>query len=331
MSFEIIFEAGIGETRAAVVEAGDIVELHIERAESGLRAGDVRAGRLTRVLLPGRRGLVIIGGTEALIEPIPDGITEGAMLTVEVVREAIPERGRPKLAKVRGSDAPIRDAPNLAERLRAMKLPIRSVAAHEADRLEAAGWSEAIDQAATGIVPFDGGLLTISPTPAMTVIDVDGALPPGTLAVAGAGAAARAIRRFGLAGSIGIDLPTVGDRAVRLAAAAAIDAQLPPPFERTAVNGFGFVQIVRPRQRASVVEMLQADPVAAAALALLRRAERAVGIGERTLIAAPGVIAWLDAQPVLMTELARRIGAAARLQPDPALSISGGDVDVRVR
>lgn len=331
MSSEIIVEAGIGETRAARVEDGRIVELHIERDGAALRAGDVREGRLTRILVPGRRGVVAVGGEDALIEPIPAGVTEGARLFVEVAREAIPERGRPKLAKLRVADGPARDAPTLVQRLRAMGLPLRTAAAHGPDLLEAAGWSEALDEAATGVVPFDGGMLTISPTPAMTVIDVDGALPPAELAVAGAQAAALAIRRFGLAGSIGIDLPTVGDRNIRQAAGAAIDGALPPPFERTAVNGFGFVQIVRPRARASIIELVQGDPAATAALALIRRAEREPGAGERVLSAAPGVIAWIEARAALVDELARRIGATARLQAQAGLAISAGHVDVRPR
>lgn len=327
MSAEILLEPGIGEVRAARIEQGRIVELHVER-DGGLRAGDVREGRLVRILTPGRRGLVLVDGEDALIEPLPR-VAEGATLFVEVLREAIPEPGRPKLAKLRAADGPPRPAPDLAARLRRLGLPVRQPAPHGPDALEAAGWSEALDEAATGVVPFDGGVLTISPTPAMTVIDVDGALALADLAVAGARAAAQAIRRFGLAGSIGIDLPTVGDKAVRTAAAAAIDAALPPPFERTAVNGFGFVQIVRPRLRPSIVELVQGDPAATAALALLRRAERAGGVGARTLVAAPGVVAWLEARRAHVDELARRLGAAVQLRAAPELTISGGHVDVR--
>ena len=77
-------------------------------------------------------------------------------------------------------------------------------------------------------------------------------------------------------GSIGIDLPTL-PRARRQAAAAMVDAILPPPFERSAVNGFGFLQIVRRRIRPSIPEILRADPAAAAARALLRRAGRLQG------------------------------------------------------
>ena len=331
MSSEIIVDAGVGETRAAVVERGRIAELHIERDGDRWRAGDVREGRLIRILVPGRRGVVAVNGEETLIEPIPAGVTEGASLFVEIAREAIPEAGRPKLAKVRAAAGPPRDAPTLVDRLRATGSPLRTLSPHGPDLLEAAGWSEALEEAATGVAPFGGGMLTISPTPAMTVIDVDGALPPAELAVAGARAAALAIRRFALAGSIGIDLPTVGDRNVRQAAGAAIDAALPPPFERTAVNGFGFVQIVRPRARASIVELLQGDPSAAAALALLRRAEREPGAGERVLTAAPGIIGWIEARPALVDALARRVGAAVRLQPQAGLAISAGHVEVRSR
>jgi len=333
MSSEILFERGIGETRAAFVEDGRIVELHIER-ESCIRAGDVWNARLTRILVPGRRGIVNLSGSEALIEPLPR-VTEGALVNVEVVREAIPEPGRPRLPKVQatgaqaGAEGRVKSGPALVERLRALRLPMREIAAHQPDALESVSWSEAIEEARTGIVAFDGGLLTISLTPAMTVIDVDGGLSPAELAVRGAAAAALAIRRHGIGGSIGIDLPTVGDKAVRQAAASAVDASLPQPFERTAVNGFGFLQIVRRRVRPSVPELVQGALIETAALTLLRRAEREPGAGVRHLVAVPAVIGWLEAQSQLTAELERRTGRAVRLQADAARSISNAYVDLR--
>jgi hypothetical protein len=155
----------------------------------------------------------------------------------------------------------------------------------------------------------------------MTLFDVDGGLPLPALAEAGAAAAARSILRFGLAGSIGIDLPTL-PRDQRQAPAAAVDAILPQPFERTAVNGFGFLQIVRRRVRPSIPELLRADPAGAAARALLRRAERLEGAV--ALHAAPQVIAALDANPDWLGVLARRTGGAPVLRPEPGLAISAG-------
>src|SRR3546814_3730244 len=85
-------------------------------------------------------------------------------------------------------------------------------------------------------IGFAGGALRISLTPAMTLIDIDGDLPPAELARTGAEAAGAAIRRLDITGSIGIDLPTMGSKAERQNAAEALDAALPPPFERTAIN-----------------------------------------------------------------------------------------------
>jgi Ribonuclease G/E len=163
-------------------------------------------------------------------------------------------------------------------------------------------------------------------TPAMTLFDVDGNLPPAELAVEGARSAARAIRRFGIGGSIGIDLPTVGSKSERSAAAAAVDAILPQPFERTAVNGFGFLQIVRRRDRPSLPEIFQSDPVGAAARALLRRAERTAGAGPRLITAAPQVVALIEAGPRWIEALQRRIGAPLGLRADRRLAISAGHV-----
>ncbi|HET9397737.1 MAG TPA: ribonuclease, partial [Sphingomicrobium sp.] len=169
-----------------------------------------------------------------------------------------------------------------------------------------------------------GGELRISLTPAMTLIDVDGQLPPAELAVAGARAAAEAIRRHGVGGSIGIDLPTVDRKAVRQAAAEAVDAMLPKPFERTSVNGFGFLQVVRPRAHASLLE-LAADRSAFEARALLRAAGREVGAIR--LAAHPAVIAELNRKPDWLDQLSRRTGGLVTLRSEPSLAMSAGHAE----
>ena len=319
---EWLYEEGLGENRAILVEDGSIVEAAIE-LPSPCRVGAVVAARLAKILVPGRRGIAeLADGTQALVEPLPPSLTEGATFRAEIVREAVREAGRDKLAKARATEAEPRPGPALAERLGAF---VRQEV-HGPDRFEAAGWSELLEQARLGQIAFAGGALRMSLTPAMTLFDVDGSLPPAELARAGAATAAQAIRRFGLGGSIGIDLPTVPDRAARQAAAAEVDARLPPPFERTAVNGFGFLQIVRRRERPSIPEIVQADPVGAAARALVRRAQRAAGIGPLTIQAAPGVIARIDREAGWLASLQRQAGASVALQGDPALAISAGHV-----
>jgi ribonuclease G len=320
------YEAGIGEDRAILVEDGEILEAVIE-LPSAVRAGAVVEARLRKILIPGRRGIAELdGGAEALVEPLALQLTEGAAFRAEIRREAVAESGRDKLAKVRATDAPPRTGPRLAERLGRYSEPTL----HGPDRFEEAGWSELLEQAATGEIPFDGGTLRMSLTPAMTLFDVDGGLAPAELARAGAAAAARAIRRFGIGGSIGIDLPTLPGRGDRQAAAAAVDAALPQPFERTAVNGFGFLQIVRRRERPSIPEIVQQDPAGAAARALLRRAQRSAGQGAMVLRAAPAVIARIEARQPWIEALGRQIGADVSLQADAGLSISAGHVQRRL-
>lgn len=307
---EWLYEDGIGENRAILVADGAIVEAAMELP--GLRAGAVVEARLTSIA-----GIATLeDGTEATLSP--GGLTEGAAFRAEVLREPIPERGRPRPARVRPTDLPLRPGPSLAERIGNPKAGLGP------DRFEEAGWSELLEEAMSGEIAFDGGALRMSLTPAMTLFDVDGSLPPAALAEAGAAAAARAIRRFGIAGSIGIDLPTL-PRDGRQAAARAVDAILPQPFERTAVNGFGFLQIVRRRERPSLPETLQADPAGAAARALLRRAERHTG--PLALHAAPAVIARIAEEWVAALE--RRTGGAVALRAEPGLAISAGHVESR--
>ena len=310
-----LYEAGIGEARAALVEDDRIVAAAIE-PEGTLAVGTVAFGRLVE-LLPRRQGRVVVDGAELTFVAVPAGTTQGAAVTVEVVREAIPERGRLKPARAVASEAPPRPGPDLLARLIATGMPIRRPAPHEPDALEAAGWSERLEEARTGDIGFPGGMLRMSPTPAMTLFDVDGGLDSEPLALAAAAAIGAAIRRHGIGGSIGIDFPTLAGKAPRQAVAAALDAALAEagPFERTTVNGFGFLQIVRPRRRASLPERIAADPVRAAACALLRSLERSppgLPVGQR--VAAP-VLRYLEARPAWLGELARRSGVVHRLEP----------------
>lgn len=319
---EWLLDEGIGEHRAVLVEDDHILEAAIDRLDDRLRVGAIVTAKLGERI--GAGAWLSTARGDAILDAVPRGLSQGRSLLVEIVREAIPEPGRLKPPRARASDASAeRPAPTLAERLEGA--PIRRLSSHEPDRLEQAGWSELIEQAETGEIDFPGGALRLSPTPAMALFDIDGTLPAADLALAGARAAAGAIRRLAIGGSIGLDLPTVGSKAERAAAAAVIDETLPPPFERTAVNGFGFMQIIRPRPRASIPELVRWDMALTAALRLLRISGR--GHGARKLVAAPAVIARLEARLDWIEALARATGGTVGLRADPGLAISAGHAE----
>jgi len=305
---EWLYEAGIGEARAALVEDGMIREARIELAGESPRVGAIMPARLVEILVRGREGRVAWDGGEALLTMLPIGITQGAALAIEITREAIAEPGRAKLAKAIPAAPGAKQAPGatLLAQIEGSGFPVRQVRAHEPDHLEAAGWSEVLDEAMTGEIAFAGGALRMTPTPAMTLFDVDGQPPLEALAIAAAAAVAQAILRHDVTGSIGIDFPTLEGKPARQAVAAAIDAILPLPFERTAMNGFGFLQIIRRRVRASLPELMRGDPAGAEARALLRMIERAPPPVPRHHRVSRRVQAWLAARPALIAELARR-------------------------
>ena len=312
---EWLYEEGIGENRAILVEGETILEAAIE-LPADLRVGSVVAGHV-RDLVPERaQAWVSSRDGEILVRNVPKGVGRGRLLRVEVVREEILEPGKSKSLVGRLTDEGARLGPTLAERIGEH----RRLTPTDPDLFENAGWYDLIEEAITGDIPFDGGELRLSLTPAMTLFDVDGWLLPAELASRGADAAGRAIRRHGIAGSIGIDLPTVTSRLVRQRAAAALDAALPMPFERTSVNGFGFLQVVRKRERQSLPEMFQSTPVACAARAVLRRAERVRGVGSRKIDASPQVVRFLESRPEWLEQLQRRIGAGVTLTAKTGLT-----------
>ena len=312
---EWLIERGIGEIRYALIEDNEIVEARV------LLDGVVPAGTGLRAALKtaGRPAVAAVGENEFLLPDGAGAFTEGQVMTIEVTREAIAgaEPWKRPLAKVVDSQWRSATLPEGVE----VAFPSPD------DRLERAGWSDLIEEARSGTVQFDGGTLRFSATPAMTLIDVDGTMPPADLARAGALAAVRTILRHGVGGSIGIDLPTLSGKSARKAVDDAIDQALPKPFERTAMNGFGFVQVVRPRRHASLFELAQ-DRAPFEARALLRRAAFEAP-GPKAMVAHPAVIGVLDTHGEWMGALARQLGGEIGLRADPALPMSGGYAEAR--
>jgi hypothetical protein len=299
---EWLIERGIGEIRAALVDDGEIVEARVRR-DGVIPAGTILEAKLVAVA---PRVAVEAAGETFLLPRGVSGVSEGRSLFVEVTREAI-GNGEPwKRGLARVTCELPRDAPPLAE--------------GREGRI--ADWDDLLEDARGGIVAFNGGELRIEPTAAMTMIDVDGWLEPAQLAQVAAWAAARAISRLDLGGSVGIDFPTLGDKQARRDVDRVLDEYLPKPSERTAINGFGFVQVVRPRSRASLMELAR-DRVPFEARALLRRAALEPPGGKK-IVAHPAIVALLESHEDWLEDLGRQLGGTIGLRADPALPMSGG-------
>ncbi len=251
--------------RAALIEGDAILAAHIAlKGDDHPRLGTVLAARWQspqRVNAGARPAAAILTdaqGNELYLPRPPAGTGPGQTLTVEVSRERVWTPRSTKLTKVRITEAAPAAAPTLAEILGGDML-----SPYQPDALEAAGWSELIEQAENGRVDGDGVRLWLDTTEAMTLIDMDGAVPAEELAIVGARLAARTIGRLDIGGSIGIDFPTLASKAARNAAAESFDAVMTGPFERTAINGYGFMQVIRPLLRPSIVAIM-ASPHSAA-------------------------------------------------------------------
>lgn len=315
---EWLVEEGIGEHRAILLDGGEIAAARIDWP-GGLRQGQVEDAVLVSRTSGSSRGTArFASGEEALVDRLPREASEGAALRLEVLRAALPERQRRKLAQARPTRSGPRPAPSLAQSLRAEGNAVRIVRA-----FPDCGWDELWDEAWSGSRAFPGGTLHFAPTSAMTVIDIDGTLPPRDLARAAVGPLALALRRFDVAGNIGIDFPTLEAREDRRAIDTALSEALADwPHEHTAMNGFGFVQIAARLVRPSLLQLLQFDSLGASARRLLRLAERVDAPGVLLLTCHPSVRRalrsdWLDS-------LARRTGRTVRLAEDPALAPEAG-------
>lgn len=306
---EWLIEDGIAERRALLVEGAQVLAARVQWPGE-LVAGTRVEGKLTSKLKGTRRGVALLeGGGEALVDHLPPTITEGQMLPLVITRASLAERGRLKRAQARVASAETPSAP-------APFVEGRSV-----HRFPVGLWEEVWHSASSASLDFPGGEILLSVTPAMTLIDIDGSGSPRDLALAAVPAIARALGWFDIGGNIGIDFPTLAAKDDRRAVDTLLGAALDHwPHERTAMNGFGFVQLVARLEGPSLLHRLATARLGAAARMALRRAELAEGAGRMLdLTVHPALKAKLK-EPWL-AELARRTGREVRITTDPGLAI----------
>lgn len=288
---EWLVEEGIGEHRAILVDRGRIIGARVDWLEA-VRPGLIAEGRLVSRPRGSSRGVArLADGSEVLVDRLPAGATEGTSLLVEITRAAIAERGRNKmpLARPAIAGASKRAGPSLFDELKAGELHVTRCRPADG-AFNDLGWDELVEEALSGAVAFAGGSLTIDPAPAMTVIDIDGHLPPLGLALAAIPAIAETLARLDIAGSVAIDFPSIESRKDRQVADQALAEALNAwRGERTAMNGFGLVQLVSRLERPSIVARYRRSPGRLGMVTLARRAESSPGFGPLLLCANPAL------------------------------------------
>ena len=313
---EWVVERGIGEDRALLIENERILAAKLHW-HGELFCGQRLIARLTTKKSGARRGTATgPSGEDILVDHLPVAVTEGQTIPIEISRASVAEGKRQKLAQGRYTPDASGD-------------PVQWFASAKSVPAFAPGlWDDVWQTAQSGDVAFDGGMLTFSVTPAMTLIDVDGDGSPLTLSLAAIPAIASWVQRFDLGGNIGIDFPTIESKKERKALDDALASALADwPHERTAMNGFGFVQIVARMEGPSLLHRAQISRTGLCARYALRLAERTPPGGGTTLLTVhPAIQAKL--KPDWIEELRRRTGREVRIATDPALALEAPSAQI---
>ena len=315
---EWLIEDGIGEQRALLVRGDEALAAKLYWPGECF-AGQVVQGQLVAKASGANRGtMVLADGQRVLVDRLPRAITEGESVTARVWRAAIWETGRYKQPHVRA----LREDEVEKARGKSTALP----AGRTVRRFPAGLWEDVWTMASAGAVPFPGGELILSATPAMTLIDID-CIDSRAANLDAIPAIARTLRLLDIGGNIGIDFPTVVDKRDRKAIDDRLSEYLADwPHERTAMNGFGFVQIVARLQGPSLLHRFAASRTGMAARMALRRAEMVEGAGITLLSVHPTVKARFA--PEWIAQIERRTGRPLRLETDPGLAIEAASAQI---
>ncbi len=363
MNTVILAACSPGERRVALVEDGALVEYWVCRPGAPDGVGDLLVGRVTEVVAPMAGRFVLTsgatGGADGFLpdSDCPAAAPSGTLLGVRITRAAQGGKGPRLTARLseaeqilahgravglvrRGADALTRLAarfPDAVVRVddfsvvAALRPALGERVSHVAEAFADALADEVAGLAADEIGLFEGGRLQITPTPALTAIDVD----TGAAASGGGSktaslekfnrhvlpAIARQIRLRNLSGAILVDLAGLSTKRRRalapaLAACLAADPLQPRLLGFTAL---GLAEIVRARVHPPLHEML--GGAHAAGLSALRQVTAENMVGQAlALRAAPAIVDSLRADSTATAEIAQRIGRTLIMRADPALA-----------
>jgi ribonuclease G len=314
-----------GERRAGLVENGKIVEIHIQR-DLHLVLGEYGVGRIDRKT-PSGAYIATDGGEEVLLRG-KCGKNEGARVVFEITREAIAEPGRIKPPEGKFLDEPAAitavDAAASKEALWCKRL---SALGADTDTTNPVGG--AFDCAIYGQSVVGDVIISFQRTKAGLVFDVDGVGDPLALNLIAAAEIARLLRLYQVGGMTMIDFVSVESKEHRKTIADAFDrvSASDRPFERSAINGYGLMQVVRARPRPSVLDHLFGARIATLsdetqALLLLREAACSSGFGSRRVTARPAVAALLTTPKwhPFVAQCERLTGASLQIVADNRLT-----------
>ncbi len=317
---EIIHDDAPGERRVGVFEDGVLVELHLHRnnalmwGETGTAKIKTKSSNSHFLRTSEKQDLLLRGEVTESV---------GKTLPFRIVREAIAEPGLLKLAEARRLTED--DKERSPDGQWASRFPkTRAGPAHMA------AMSDALSAALTCTAQVGHAQISFQRTKLGLVIDVDGEGKALPINLAAAREIARLLRLYQVGGMVLIDFIAVNSKAERQEIALAFDEAAAADergFERSAVNGFGLLQVVRARPRPSVLDMLFGTHIQSAsdetqALWLLRDAAREPGIGTRTITAPPSVAQWLTKynSRSLISEVEKITGAPLSIVADPLLT-----------
>jgi len=281
-----------GERRAAFVEHGNIVEIHIQR-DALWALGEYGAGRVDRKTPSG--AYVIADDNIELLLRSKMGAPEGARIMFEVTREAIAEPGRHKPPEILLREG-VREAPIDKDALWDARM------ASLGQSVINASIAEGFDVAIAGQSHVGDVTISFQRTKAGLVFDIDGIGDAFAINMVAATEIARLLRLYQVGAMVLIDFVSMESKTQRTQVAEAFDvASLadPRPFERTAINGYGMMQVVRARPRPSILDHLFGTRIAALsdetqAYWLLRAVAESRGFGVRSVTARPEVATLLQ-------------------------------------